>query len=143
MKVYTFKSLKLICFICIGMLFQLTAINGQDILTPKGKKSQASRTKKEAVPLRFGHHTKLSASFSGHMIELVQSDVPLSRTFPLFNHFGNIYYSKTRNGKYTYTIEMKFATRKEMRKFLENVVKPNAPEARLVYYRTGKRKVLR
>lgn len=134
----------MIAIIWIGLLCLAPSSYGQeDILTVKGKKSQVLSYKKEAVPQRFGHHKKLSASFSGHMIELIQSEVPLSRSYPLFNHFGNIYYSKMRNGEYSYTVEVKFATRKEMRKFLNNVVKPNAPDARLIFYRTGKRKVLK
>ena len=127
----------------IGLLFLNPSSYGQDTLTPKGKKTQALHSRKEAVPHRYGHHKKLSASFTGHLIELIQSDSPLSRNYPLFDHFGNVFYSKLRNGKYAYTIEVKFATRKEMRKFLNNVVKPNAPDAKLIYYKIGKRKVLR
>ena len=135
----------MIGIIWIGLFILVPTSYGQekDILTSKGKKSQVLSNLEEAVPHRYSHHKKLSASFSGHMIELIQSDVPLSRTYPLFNHFGNIYYSKMRDGKYSYTIAVKFATRKEMRKFLNNVVKPNAPDARLIFYRTGKRKVLK
>jgi len=143
MTVTHFESLKITSFILAGLFFLLPNSYGQDVLTPKGMKAPTSRVEKEAVPHRFGHHKKLSASFSGHLIELIQSEVPLNRDYAVFNHFGNIHYSKLKDGAYSYTIEVKFATRKEMRKFLNNVVKPNAPDARLVYYRTGKRKVLR
>ncbi len=144
MKVITFKSLKMAFVVCIGLLILIPSSYGQDVLTSKGKKSLATLSEREeAVPHRHSHHKKLSASFSGYMIELIQSDVPLSRAYPLFNHYGNIYYSKMRDGKYSYSIAVQFATRKEMRKFLNNVVKPNAPDAKLVFYRTGKRKVLK
>lgn len=134
------KTLKIVCAILTVLIFLPNTNFGQDILTPKGNTTEI---KKEAVPHRFNHHKKLSASFSGHMIELIESDVPLNKDSPLFSNFGNIYYSKLKDGKYSYTIEVKFATRKEMKKFLKNVVRPNAPASRLVYYKTGKRKVLK
>ncbi len=113
------------------------------------KKSPTSRPKypirklqMEEIPDYYRHHKNLSSNYEGYVIELTTSDLPLKRNYFLFDQFGNVYYDKLKKGGYSYCILVKFSSKKSVEQFLENIILPKAPEARLVEYKKGKRKYL-
>ena len=113
------------------------------------KKSPTSRPKypfrsqpKEEVPDYYRHHKKISSSYEGFAIELTSSALPLKRNYFLFDQFGSVYYEKLDDGAYSYCIKANFSSKKSVERFLETIILPKAPEAKLVEYRKGKRKYL-
>lgn len=102
-------------------------------LTPKGDIE-------EEIPSYFRHHKTLDSSFSGYVIELLQSDEKLKRNFPLFERFGGVYMQQLENGKYSYCIIADFKKLKSLKIFVNEVIIPHAPEAKALKYKRGKRK---
>ncbi len=92
------------------------------------------------VPGYFRHHKKLSSYFSGYAIELTRSDLPLKRNYILFERFGGIQVDRLKRGSFSYLITG-FRNQKAAKKHLQKIVKPQAPESRIVQYVRGKRKV--
>ncbi|MFK7771567.1 MAG: hypothetical protein AB8F94_05475 [Saprospiraceae bacterium] len=105
-------------------------------LTPKGD------IEKEVIPSYFRHHKSLDQSFSGYVIELLQSDEKLERNFPLFERFGSVYMQQLENGKYSYCIIANFKKSKSLKIFVNEVIIPHAPEAKALKYKRGKRKTM-
>lgn len=102
-------------------------------LTPKGDTE-------EEIPSYFRHHKSLDNSFSGYVIELLQSDVKLKRNFPLFERFGSVYVQQLENGKYSYCIIANFSKPTNLKIFVNEVIIPHAPEAIALKFKKGKRK---
>ena len=98
--------------------------------------------KREEIPDYYRHHKKLSSEYEGYAIELTTSDLPLKRNYFLFDQFGNVNYDKLEDGGYSYCILAKFSSKKSVEHFLETIILPKAPEARLIEYKNGKRKYL-
>ncbi len=97
---------------------------------------------REEIPDYYRHHKKLSSNYEGYAIELTTSDLPLKRNYFLFNQFGNVNYDKLNEGGYSYCILANFSSKKSVEHFLETIILPKAPEARLIEYKKGKRKYL-
>ena len=76
------------------------------------------------------------------MIELTTSYLPLKRNYFLFEQFGSVFYDKLEDGGYSYCILANFSSKKSVERFLEIIILPKVPEARLVEYKKGKRKVM-
>jgi len=119
------------------------------LATADYKKSPTSRPKypfrsqaKEEIPDYYRHHNKMSSNYEGYAIELTTSTLPLKRNYFLFDQFGSIFYDKLNDGAYTYCIQANFSSKKSVERFLETIILPKAPEARLVEYKNGKRKYL-
>ena len=100
----------------------------------------SNKTNNEAVPDFYRHQKRLPAFYSGYTIELIQSERPLKRSYPLFKFFGNVYFDKLSEGGYSYFIKVDFSSKKAVKKFLKDVILHNAPDAKVVTYRKGKRK---
>ena len=97
----------------------------------KDKAVIATPEKKSAY--YFRHFKQLAATYQGLLIELTVADAPLRRDYPLFNYFGNIHYKKLKSGKVAYyIIGNQFNSKKNAKAFVKNVVRPNAPNAKLV-----------
>jgi hypothetical protein len=95
-------------------------------------------TSEEVLPIVFYRKAKkLSAAYSGYAIEIANSDRPLLQTDPIFKKFGSIIFDRKEDGKYVYLIPIPFSTKKSTESFLENVIKPNSPDAKLVEYKKG------
>lgn len=94
----------------------------------------------KTTPTYYRHHKKLPATYSGYAIELVRSDLPLKRSFPLFQQFGNVHYEKLDGGGYAYILLVKFSSKKALKKYVTQMVKPKAPDAKALVYKVGKRK---
>ena len=102
-------------------------------LTPKG-------VELEEIPSYYRHHKSLDNDFTGFVIELVESDVKLKRNFPLFERFGNIHVKQLENGKYSYCIIANFKKTDSLKIFVNEVIIPHAPEAKVLKYKRGQRK---
>ena len=88
----------------------------------------------------YRHHKKLSVTHSGIVLELITSDLPLKRDFSLFKQFGNIYYDVLEEGGYAYCILTNFNKLKHAKTYLQKMIHPHAPNARVVKYQLGRRK---
>ena len=102
-------------------------------LTPKGDFETE-------IPSYYRHHQTLSNSFTGYVIELLQSDEKLKLNFPLFEQFGSVYTHQLKNGKYSYCIIANFSKPKSLKTFVNEVIIPHAPKATALKYKRGKRK---
>ena len=102
-------------------------------LTPKGDI-------KEEIPSYYRHHKSLDNDFTGHVIELLQSEIKLERNFPLFERFGNIHVKQLESGKYSYCIIANFKKLSSLKIFVTEVIIPHAPTAKALKYKRGKRK---
>lgn len=89
----------------------------------------------------YRHHNALPETFEGIVIELTTSDFPLKRDYPLFKQFGQVYYDRVKDEGYSYCIIANFNSEQSLRKYLDQVIKPKASEAKLVEYKKGKRTI--
>ncbi len=110
-----------------------------DELPTKTKEEKLSKAGK-TTPSYFRHHKKLPATYSGFGIELTRSELPLKRDYHLFQQFGNVHYEKLDKGGYAYVLLVKFSNKKALKNYVEQLVKPKAPDAKAVVYKIGKRK---
>ncbi len=142
--------LTLILLIPFGLSAQQSLSDESPILANADfKKSPVSRPKypfrkkqKEEIPDYYRHHKKLSSIYEGYVIELTTSDLPLKRNYFLFDQFGNVHYDKLKKGGYSYCIMANFSSKKSVEHFMETIILPKAPEAKLIEYKKGKRKYL-
>lgn len=114
------------------------AFHSPNNITSKIQHQQPSSTKTRTYQYR--HHKKLAVTHSGIVLELVTSDLPLKRDFPLFQRFGNIYYDRLDEGGYAYCILTDFDKLKQAKAYLRQMILPHAPTARVVKYQLGRRK---
>lgn len=92
------------------------------------------------VPTFYKHHKKLPLTYSGIVLELVTTDLPLKRDDQLFKQFGNVHYDKLDNGGYAYCILTSFSNLKKAHDYLQKMIINRAPAAKAVKYQLGKRK---
>ncbi len=116
-----------------------------DARLPEKKYNHPPVPEKSAAPADPGkvdilrHHKPLSASYNGYAIELTVSKLPLHRDNPLFQKFGNIFYDILADGQYSYCILLQFTSLEAVSLYQQNVVKAQAPDARVIHYKKGKR----
>ncbi|MCP3933535.1 MAG: hypothetical protein GY705_31085 [Bacteroidetes bacterium] len=101
--------------------------------------STAAHSNAKSSYYRF--HKKLPALYTGYVVEIVASNYPLERAYPLFRKFGTIHYDKLREGGYSYCILPNFSKRKTVERYFANVIAPKAPEARIIQYKKGIRRI--
>ena len=105
--------------------------------TPAAKKA---RKKSAEIPAFYASQRAMPEVYTGLAIELTQSEVPLKRDNPLFMQFGSVVTHRTSGGMYAYNVLIAFSSEKEAERFTEVVIKPRAPQARLVAFEKGKQK---
>ena len=88
----------------------------------------------------YRHHKKMSVAHSGIVLELITSDLPLRRDHPLFKQFGNVYYDQLDKGGYAYCILTDFSKMKQAKGYLQQMILPHAPTAKVVKYQLGRQK---
>jgi hypothetical protein len=91
----------------------------------------------EATPEYFRHVEKMPSFYTGFAIELVLTEEPITKEDPLFQQFGHVYYDKPQLGQYAYLILTNFTKRENAEKFIENVLKKKAPNAKVLVYEGG------
>ena len=143
---------KVILFFSLVFSLPIIGISQEEILEElvisQEEKGPESSDEKEVfidkgpdkVPYFFRHHKKIPISYSGFAIELTTADLPLKRDYFLFEKFGNVFYEKRKEGGYAYLILIDFKSKKAVEDFLNNIVLPKAPEAKMVNYKRGVRK---
>jgi len=94
----------------------------------------------EEIPYYYRQHKKLPTFYSGYVIELTTSDLPLRRDYNLFEKFGNVFVDQMKEGGFSYMITG-FRNEKAAASFLKSIVIHRASEARVVYYNKGDRKI--
>lgn len=104
--------------------------------------STSAKAERQQVAAYSMVYKRLPALYSGYTIELDVSEYPLDKKNPLFRRFGNVLYDKIPEGGYSYLIRVNFSSVEAIEKYLEGVIIHNAPEARIIEYKNGKRKVL-
>lgn len=92
------------------------------------------------MPTFYRHHKKLPLTYSGIILELAVTDLPLKRDNQLFKQFGNVHYDKLDNGEYAYCILTSFSNLKKAHDYLQTMIIHRAPAAKAVKYQLGKRK---
>ncbi len=92
------------------------------------------------MPTFYRHHKKLPLTYSGIVLELATTDLPLKRDNQLFKQFGNVHYDKLDNGAYAYCILTSFSNLKQAHDYLHKMIIHRAPTAKVVKYQLGKRK---
>ena len=104
----------------------------------KTQQQQDPYTPKKVIIYR--HHKKMSVTHSGIVLELITSDLPLKRNNPLFEQFGNVYYDRLDKGGYAYCILTNFNKLSAAKRYLQQMILPHAPTAKVVKYQLGRRK---
>ncbi len=94
---------------------------------------------KKDIPYYYRYQKKLPSFYTGIVIELTTSDLPLRRDYFIFERFGNIMMTDLEDGGFSYVIDG-FKDEQAARTFLNNIVKHSAPEAKIIMYKKGKRK---
>ncbi|RME33149.1 MAG: hypothetical protein D6794_11920 [Deltaproteobacteria bacterium] len=120
------------CF--LGIAFPLQA-------HAHGPRAEAEVLRPDPPRKNYRFHRRLPAAYHGYVIEVAASNYPLPRDYAVFGQFGRVYYDKVRRGGYSYVIIPDLRTRKEIERFFETVIKPRVPEARLIRYKHGMRKI--
>ena len=87
---------------------QLTVLEKEETNVAKTETSQIKKKAAHTPKSYFRHHTKLSATFDGYLIELTTSDFPLKRDYYLFEQFGQVYYNRVPDQGYAYYILVDF-----------------------------------
>jgi len=106
----------------------------------KGAYGAFKEEERGKTALIYRHHKQLPTGFSGYVIELIHSEVPLQRKNEMFKHFGNVVYDKLEDGSYSYCFVIDFSKKKSMETFLQKIVRPKVAEARIIQYKKGIRK---
>ena len=88
----------------------------------------------------FYHQKKLPLTYTGIVIELTQTEIPLNRNNPLFRQFGNVYFDRLDKGGYAYCILTEFKKAGKAKKYLNQIISPRVPEVRVIKYQLGRRK---
>ncbi len=81
---------------------------------------------------------QIPTGFSGHMIQFFTSSVELSEDHSIFRQYGNVKMDKLSNGDYAYFIAG-FDSEKDALSFLEKVLSPRFPTAKIAEFSDGKR----
>ena len=125
----------------IGAFGQLSSEPMASVILVKDGQTTSKETT-TTLPKTYYHHYRLSGTYTGLMIEIASSELPMERTNPLFRQFGKVYYDKLDEGGYSYVITTDFTHKKSLRKFFERVIQPKITSARMIEYRSGKRYIL-
>lgn len=102
-------------------------------------KSDAEAKKSKLSRGYYKKPTALSEEFTGYTIQLVTSMERLSEDDALFTEFGNLKVEENINPRYCYMLG-EFKTKEGAEKFLNTVILQRYPNAKLLYYKKGKRK---
>ncbi len=80
----------------------------------------------------------LKSEYSGFAIELITSEHLLSRNNPALSGFGQLFIDQYAN-KYRYLFPVEYHRRKSVKQFYRKIVKPKAPNSKVVQYLNGVR----
>jgi len=75
---------------------------------------------------------RLNEGYQGYVVEMMTTSRPLKKNHNLFSLFGNVFYKKVKNKGYVYYILLDFKKRKSAQNYLEQMILPKVPKAKLV-----------
>lgn len=143
------KDLKFLVILCIAIFCCANvaqAQNNEDLAITTEKKGAFNESAdvseeviEDEIPFYYRQHKKLPTFYTGYVIELTTSDLPLRRDYNLFEKFGSVFVTQMKEGGFSYMI-IDFRNEKAAAAFLENIVIHRASEAKVVYYNKGERK---
>ena len=83
------------------------------------------------------HSAKIMTNESGFYIELIESDKILDKEHKIYQEFGNLRVNSTLDGDFCYLIG-NFASKETVDKFLNDIILPRYPNAKVVSFENGK-----
>lgn len=144
------RNIKFLIIFCIAIFCCINitqAQNNEDLAITTEKKGAFNESAdvsdeiiEEEIPYYYRQHKKLPTFYTGYVIELTTSDLPLRRDYNLFEKFGNVFVDQMKEGGFSYMITG-FRNEKAATSFLKNIVIHRASEARVIYYNKGDRKL--
>ncbi|MGK0388884.1 MAG: hypothetical protein ACI94Y_001616 [Maribacter sp.] len=139
------RFLTVVAFMMFFMAGTVSAQNNEELAITTEKKGAFNESADESdeiiedeIAHYYRQHKKLPSFFSGYVIELTTSDLPLRRDYVLFEKFGNVMIDQLEEGGFSYIIQG-FKNEKAATSFLNNIVIYNASEAKVVLYEKGRR----
>lgn len=146
-KLFIFNTLLAVFTSTITICAQENTRSVDEVHTTSSNHSNRKVDPTNEVPDYFRHHRRLSGTYTGLVIELIQSDRPLPRNHELFTQFGEIFFDHLQGdddhvGGYSYCIKTAYTSQKKLRKFLAMMVLPRVPTARIIVYKNGERTIM-
>lgn len=102
---------------------------------PEGKIIEEKKVATNAVSLKLN---SIATNFNGYSVEIISTISKLPASHALFTQYGNLILEETKDGKFAYLIG-EFDTAKDANIFLQNIVVPRYPKAKIVQYMKGRR----
>lgn len=85
------------------------------------------------------HHAEIVTNESGFYVQLMESEEILNKEHNIYQEFGNLRIKATINSQFCYLIGS-FKTKEACTNFLNNIILPRYPEAKLVEFSEGESK---
>ena len=125
-----------------GMAFAQTGTSNYStkFVSLKSEKKVAEKPKSSTNTYAYAYTKRIPALYSGYVIELTTSELPLTRDYETFKNFGKIYHDKTQEGYYSYVIIADFNKKESVEDYIKNIVAHRIPDAKIILYKNGKRK---
>ena len=141
----TNNTKNLLTAVLIGLSSMLLAQTGTSaystkFVSLKSEKKVATKTKSSTNASAYAYTKRIPALYSGYVIELTTSELPLTRDYEAFKSFGKIYHDKTQEGYYSYVIIADFNKKESVEDYIKNIVAHRIPDAKIILYKNGKRK---
>lgn len=95
----------------------------------------------KSIPENFRHYKELSSFYSGYMVELLVADFPVGRNHSLLSKYGKVYFDINKEtGQHHYLLLIPFEDDDISLNFFETVIKPHAPDSKLLFREVKKKK---
>jgi len=135
---YTKKLLTLLFVSWVTFSFAQTGT--AKLVSLKTEKTKTATYKKPTKTSGYAYTKRVPAFYTGYVIELTTSDLPLTKDYEAFKSFGKIYYDKTSEGYYSYMILADFNRKESVEEYVNNIVLHRVPLAKIIEYKNGQRK---
>ena len=142
----TNSTKNLLTAVLIGLSSMAFAQTGASTYSPKfvslksEKKVVPAQPKSSNNTYAYAYTKRIPALYSGYVIELTTSELPLTRDYEDFKTFGKVYHDKTQEGYYSYLIIADFNKKESVEDYIKNIVAHRIPDAKIILYKNGKRK---
>ena len=138
----TNNTKRLLTAVLIGLSSMTFAQSNSSTYSPKfiSLKTEKEITKKPIKANTYAYTKRIPALYSGYVIELATSDLPLTRDYEAFKNFGKVYHDKTQEGYYSYVIIADFNKKESVEDYVKNIVAHRIPDTKIILYKNGKRK---
>lgn len=135
-------SLTLYTILLCLMMTPFMTVAQTSVQSNMSKKAPTVADTRKRVSTHRKAFKKLPAMHNGYVIELEASNYPLDNSYAMFRQFGNVFYDKLSGGGYSYCIKVDFSSLNAVKQYLNNNIIYRAPEAKIIQYKKGKRKLV-